>query len=225
MPNNTETRVRIQGDCQQIDMMYSKLKDLEEAKTLEKQQVGFLEQFIGDSVSTMSDSEKTELVSPIGMPRWYAKRIEHWGTKWDVYNIKNVKVKTIPEAGGFPESSVLTCVWHTAWTPCIPAIVELSKQLNVDIVLEYLDEGLFFVGRTTIIDGKINLEQDYDGNDVYRGMYELFGKDFYFDWVKGFAELVDNDFKDDVFEKAKEYLDTENLSKLASILGIAIIVE
>lgn len=225
MPNNTETRVRIQGDFLQIDMMYSKLKSLEEAKTLEEQKVGFLEQFIGDPVSPLSDFEKQELMPPMGMPRWYEKRIEHWGTKWDVYNIRDVKVKTIPEAGGFPESSILTCAWHTAWSPCIPAMVELSKQLNVDIVLEYIDEGLFFVGRTTIINGKVNLEQDYDGNDVYRGMYELFGKDFYFDWIKGFEEDVDNDFKDDIFENAKEYLDKEDLSKLASILGIAIIVE
>ena len=218
MPNHTETKVRIQGEPHIVDAMYGKLKSLV-GDNGHADNIGFLEEFIGDPCRNLSDLEK-EWKDENGMPRWYGERLNHWGTKWDVYHVKNVKVDFLPAHAGFDEARVLTCLWDTAWSPCIPAMVTLSRKFNVDITLEYIDEGLFFVGRTTIINGEINLVQDYDGQDVYRGMYELFGSEHFFDWLEGIKEYIDDDFKDEIHGNAKDYVSENDFKKVTHILGM-----
>lgn len=207
MPNHTETKVRIQGASPTIDAMFGKLKELSETPTADK---GFLEQFIGDPAKGLSDEEHNEKEEN-GMPKWYAARLNAWGTKWDVYDISNVEVEFVPEHAGFEKSSILKCVWNTAWSPCVPALKELSRRYNVDIVIEYVDEGLFFVGRTTIMHGEINLVQDYSGKDVYRGMYELFGSNHFFEWLDGQRGFIDKDFHDEILESFDVFIDDEEL--------------
>jgi hypothetical protein len=223
MPNHTETKVRIQGAPHIIDAMYGKLKSLV-GDNGHNNNIGFLEQFIGDPSRNLGEVERN-LKSENGMPNWYAERLNHWGTKWDVYHVQDVQVDFLPQHAGFEELRVLTCLWNTAWSPCIPAMVTLSRKFNVDITLEYIDEGLFFVGRTTIINGEINLEQDYDGKDVYRGMYELFGREHYFDWLEGIKEFVDDDFKDEIHGDAKNYVSEEDFKKVTHILGMNKVTE
>ena len=209
MPNHTETKVRIQGAPPVIDDMFNKLEELS-ILPLDGMDKGFLEHFIGDPANGMSESERN-IKEANGMPKWYAARLNAWGTKWDIYKISNVERQFVPEYAGFEKSSVLTCVWHTAWSPCVPALQELSRRYDVDIVIEYIDEGLFFVGRTTIMKGEINLVQDYSGKDVYRGMYELFGAEHFFEWLSSQQGFIDKDFHDEILESFHVFVDDEKL--------------
>jgi hypothetical protein len=209
MPNHTETKVRIQGAPPVIDAMFNKLEELSNTPGNSKD-TGFLEQFIGDPANEMSESEKN-IKGIHGMPKWYSARLNAWGTKWDIYDISNVERQFVPEYAGFEKSSVLTCVWNTAWSPCVPALEELSRRYDVDIVIEYVDEGLFFVGRTTIMNGEINLVQDYSGKDVYRGMYELFGAEHFFEWLRSQQGFIDKDFHDEILESFDVFVDDEKL--------------
>lgn len=166
MPNNTYTEVTIQGPPLTIKDMGSHL-----AKTAIPNprstvpMPGFLATYLGDPSNGPDD------------PDWYDKRIKAWGTKWDIYDVQNVQTDYVAAHGGFEESRILKCVWHTAWSPCIAAMLKLSKDYKVDITLRYVDEGYLYVGSAVIIDGELNNMRDYSKHDVYTGIWHVFGKE------------------------------------------------
>lgn len=224
MPNHTETKVRIQGAPNVVKLMYDKLLSLVGDDGHSKN-IGFLEQFVGDPVKNLSEAELAnepshDNVLKRGMPKWYSARLDAWGTKWDVYHVCDVHIEYIPEHAGFAASAVLTCVWDTAWSPCIPAMCALSRLHDVDIVISYVDEGLFFVGRTTIIAGEENLREDYDGYDIYRGIYELWGEEHFFEWLEGMASVIDADQASEVLDNFELYqANTELIERIKQVLN------
>ena len=107
----------------------------------------------------------------------FSGNTEAWGTKWDVYEVRDVAISVQHKFHGFEAETTLTCKWHTAWSPCIEAMHTLSNLYGVSVKLTYIDEGGFYVGTTTIMDGATNYEESYSGDDVPEGMYKLFGAD------------------------------------------------
>lgn len=186
----------MQGKPHIIDAFYGKLNAL--ASKDDDSNKGFLTEFLGDPADKYDPDE------------WYGARIQHWGSKWDVYDIRNVSVDSVPETAGFEASRIVRCHWHSAWSPPIPAMLALSRKYDVDITLKYLDEGLFYVGQTTVIAGEINKETNYDGENVYRGVYEVFGKKFFFE----LCHEMDREYLGKIYKLSKDFADRATRAKL-----------
>lgn len=195
MPNHTYTEVRIQGQPFVIDAFASHLSDL--ASDDNETNTGFLELFLGDPAKG-------------GHEDWYNLRINEWGTKWDVYRISDVKTDYIPFTAGFMASRIVTCKWASAWSPPIPALLKLSKKYDVDIIARYADEFLNYVGQHTIIDGEENKVLHYEEDDVYRGVFEVFGPDHLLDVVAH----ENPEWQKHVYKMARKFADKHTLSRL-----------
>lgn len=217
MPNNVYTEVKIQGEPYLIDAMYGKLRQIEDPKA--KEGFGFLETFVGDPTKGMTDEQKSaQVVSegfPVKMSRWYRDRLEAWGTKWDIYDVTVQSVDFVPTHGGFEASRILKCTWHTAWSPCVEALLTMSNAHNVDFQIRYIDECLNYVGTCTIIDGEVNKEANYESEDVYQGLYEVFGADH----LISYCECMEPDYvKTSVLKQAKQFADKKTLKRLKEII-------
>lgn len=192
-----------------MDAVYAKLSELAADTRYNDKKPGFLAEFIGDPAENLpADTEITIL--NVGMPRWYRNRLDSWGTKWDVYHLQDVQTEIVAEHAGFDASRIVTCKWDTAWSPCIPAMLKLSAKYDIDVQLKYLDEGLFYCGQTTIIKGETNLIKDYEGEDVYRGVYEVFGKDYFLDLMYE----MDIEYLKSILKLAKKFADKQTIHKL-----------
>jgi len=217
MPNHTYTEVRLQGDLPIMDAVYSELKTMTGLPGSERK--GFLKEFIGDP-GTMSDTSglddlidlQDHPVTEISrtMPHWYEQRLKYWGTKWDVYHIRDVHTDIVAAHAGFAASRIVTCKWETAWSPCIPAMLLFSAKYGIDVQLKYLDEGLYYAGHATIINGEINHGKDYDGDDVYRGIYEVFGKDHFI----GLMYDLQIEYLQSIMKLIKRFADRETVKLL-----------
>jgi len=215
MPNNTDTRVSIEGPLYIIDAMTTKLKECTKHNGTTKE-IGFLETFVGDPANKLLEEDRNKKDAD-GMPYWYESRINGWGTKWDVYHVSLVERKFFPAHAGFDAYAQVTCVWNTAWSPCMPAMRTLSRLYDLIIKLDYVDEGLFYVGHTTIINGKDNLVRDYSGKDVYQGIYELFGSERFFEFFQ--ESLYEPDYSEEILEAAKKFVTEPHYKKLVKVLS------
>jgi hypothetical protein len=88
---------------------------------------------------TFLDFEKIAPM-PSDVEDWYDWRNEHWGTRSNSY-----EGQVTEEGIGF----------NTAWSPPIPAIVELAKQIGKSLRLIYDEPGMDFCGELIVAaDGK-----------------------------------------------------------------------
>lgn len=78
---------------------------------------------------------------------WYKWSIQHWGTKWNAYEIKEWEYY----------SDFQTIHYQTAWNPPAAFFVYVSKLYPLLTFLnEYADEGGRFIGYHTIQNGQID---------------------------------------------------------------------
>jgi hypothetical protein len=130
MPNHTDNRVILSHeDSQQIDMIYN--------------------------IMNTDDTELCNYLVPeprddAGEPTsgWYDWRLEHWGTKWDIYNATCDRM----------DANTLVLSFDTAWSPPIP-IYDKLVDMGFEVNARYLDEGWMYVGE--YIDGN-----DWNTGDV-----------------------------------------------------------
>jgi len=85
-----------------------------------------------ESQSTWSEREEENLKNH-GHRDWHSWACGNWGTKWNTYD------------NNFTETSVS---FSSAWSPPIGALAELAKITKEAWILEYLEEGCDFIGRT-----------------------------------------------------------------------------
>lgn len=201
MPNHTYTQVRIEGKPAILDAFYGKLKSL--ADDASEENFSFLTEFLGDP----ADDERH-------LENWYNARLITWGTKWDVYQVSDVQIKTLDAVAGFPTTRELKCIWHTAWSPPIKAMLLLSKKFDVDVQLKYIDEGLGYVGETTIINGDINKERVCESDEVYRGLYEIFGVEHFM----SIMEEMDIDYLQHIYIMSTEFASEDVQHKLEKLI-------
>ena len=130
MPNHTDNRVILShDDSQQIDNIYN--------------------------VMNTDDTELCNYLVPeprddAGEPTsgWYDWRLEHWGTKWDIYNATCERM----------DANTLVLSFDTAWSPPIPVFDKLV-DMGFEVSARYLDEGWMYIGE--YIDGN-----DWTTDDV-----------------------------------------------------------
>jgi len=134
MPNHTDNRVILShNDSQQIDMIYNIMNtdDTPLCQTL----------------IPMPKALECTQGSSDG-PNWYNWRLEHWGTKWDVYETHCTRI----------DANTLQLTFYTAWSPPIPVFDKLV-DMGFEVNARYLDEGWMYVGE--YIDGN-----DWTTDDV-----------------------------------------------------------
>ena len=128
MPNHTDNRVILShDDSQQIDAIYN--------------------------VMNTDDTELLNHIIPMPPEEeiasgWYDWRLEHWGTKWDIYNATCERM----------DANTLVLSFDTAWSPPIP-IYDKLVEMGFEVNARYLDEGWLYVGE--YIDGN-----DWSTGDV-----------------------------------------------------------
>jgi len=130
MPNHTDNRVILShDDTQMIDNIYN--------------------------IMNTDDTELCNYLVPeprddAGEPTsgWYDWRLEHWGTKWDIYNATCDRM----------DANTLVLSFDTAWSPPIP-IYDKLVDMGFEVNARYLDEGWLYVGE--YIDGN-----DWSTGDV-----------------------------------------------------------
>lgn len=105
---------------------------------------------------------------------WYGWRVQNWGTKWEGYN------------GQFNEDHT-TFTFNTAWSPPLPVIKKLAELTGKTLVLEYIEEGMFFCGKYTA-----GREYDHDEfyNDIKSAPQELKDSLGYVPWEE--EETINN---------------------------------
>ena len=134
MPNHTDNRVILShDDSQQIDMIYNIMNadDTPLCQTLIPMPKAL------EGTQGLSDS-----------PNWYDWRLQHWGTKWDVYETHCTRI----------DANTLQLTFYTAWSPPIPVYDKLV-DMGFEVNARYLDEGWMYAGE--YVDG-----DDWTTDDV-----------------------------------------------------------
>ena len=103
-----------------------------------------------DDIYNVMNTDNTELCNYLipeprddagePMSGWYDWRLEHWGTKWGIYNATCERM----------DANTLVLSFDTAWSPPIPVFDKLV-EMGFEVSARYLDEGWLYVGE--YIDG------------------------------------------------------------------------
>lgn len=112
------------------------------------------------------DKKVQMLINKYGHEDWYNWRIANWGTKWDASDMQGISIN---------EDEQLSLWFASAWSPPLGWVKVASERFTcLNFVITYMEEGVGFCGRFSVIDGFENIEdveieyQDDDGNTVIR---------------------------------------------------------
>lgn len=110
-------------------------------------------------IEEVRGSEKQPLSFQRIMPKpddvedWYQWQIEHWGTKWDMYDGTTVDTS---------DPLAVHYFFETAWSPPIPIVYKLSALYHdVTVTISYLEEQ-GWGGELTLRNGEIIAEKSWD---------------------------------------------------------------
>lgn len=106
-------------------------------------------------------SDGSQMANPLN---WYNWNINNWGTKWDVAVSDNEKYPEteLEELVTNGENLVLVYKFNTAWSPSIPALLELSSQYPKTLLTLEWEEEQGFGGQVEFLHGDIISEINYD---------------------------------------------------------------
>ena len=76
---------------------------------------------------------------------WYDWRVAHWGTKWDM-----AEVQIDPIVPALNNKWQVTMYYQTAWSPNGDFWEYVCKKGPFEVELQYLEEGMNFIGEATI---------------------------------------------------------------------------
>lgn len=109
------------------------------------------------------DFEKLHPMPPGNDDDWYNWRCKNWGTKWNAYDVGNwINYDTSSTLNGNSEKNN-SIHYNTAWSPATPFYLHVSKSYpELSFTHEFADEGGGFVGRKTIKNGIITVDDNYD---------------------------------------------------------------
>jgi len=131
-----------------------------------------------------SEEEKTEaykkheadLIARFGYSCAYDFHVEVWGTKWDACHVMKHDIEKTGKAFS------LCYTFDTAWAPCEPVLIEISRQYpGLKITAEFEEEGglfetyeaTFFAGEKTgevLIEREDEDEEDEDEDEEGDGL-------------------------------------------------------
>ena len=162
MPNHTDNRVILShADSQMIDDIYN-VMNTEDAE------------LCNHLIPMPKELEGT--TSPSDTPNWYDRRLENWGTKWDVYETHCTRI----------DANTLNLNFYTAWSPPIPVFDKLV-DMGFEVNARYLDEGWEYIG-------EYNDGDDWCTTDVESVVEDYPELDFEFGIGERIAEYADLPF-------------------------------
>ena len=96
----------------------------------------------------------TRLLQTYGAPDWFTWAVDHWGTKWEPYDVERTE----------PDDTTLEYHFCTAWSPLSDQLIEtMSKRFpSLLLKLSYEEPGMAFEGHCNAQDGQI-LESECHG--------------------------------------------------------------
>lgn len=114
---------------------------------------------------------------------WYNWSIENWGTKWDLHEISDYGLedveKAIAENKGDDELQV-SYYFDTAWSPCSPVVVAMSKQFpNLSFEHAYEEDGEAYAGIDTYEAGECIKELHNEDGKIREFLEKHFGREYY----------------------------------------------
>lgn len=91
---------------------------------------------------------------------WYSWNNRNWGTKWDVAGSDDTQL--VDEVSEEEGNLSIVYRFDTAWSPPVPAMIELSKLVpNCVVTLEW-EEEQGFGGEIEFVNGEITSDSEYD---------------------------------------------------------------
>lgn len=75
---------------------------------------------------------------------WYSWRIKNWGTKWvpEVYGLDNTDTQ-------------ISLSFQSAWSPPLPLLQTISDKAQCEVLIDYYEIGMDFVGAALIVNGTV----------------------------------------------------------------------
>ena len=147
MPNYCSNTVVVSGDAAEVAKFNEWLGDgkalLNKINPTPQILVETMSGFYGDDEKQKELEQKEQSnLEQFGYKNWYDWNIGNWGTKWDVD-------AEIDDFSSCEEQVIMS--FQSAWSPPTNAMVSLSEMFpNLTIRHSYLEEGVGFVGVTTI---------------------------------------------------------------------------
>lgn len=125
-----------------------------------------------------------------------------YGTKWD-FDLREANLNQVDE-------DCITLAPSTAWSPPSEFCEKLAKKFNVEIVLQYEEGGVGFVGKELFTNEGMVEQEFYD--NYYEGLYFLDKETF---WSMVDYELDDlDDITEEEFINKFPYLDEADQKQL-----------
>lgn len=148
MPNHTDNRIILEHkDPKEITYIWE-IFQLEDTPFC--QMIIPMPRELENTTSPCPEGVKQPVID--GHDNWYDWRVEHWGTKWDIYDADCERI----------DDNTLQIYFSSAWSPPVP-VFERLVDMGFDIDARYLDEGWMFIGQFTAQDGVVD---DYCTSDV-----------------------------------------------------------
>jgi hypothetical protein len=134
---------------------------------------------------------------------WYEWSIKNWGTKWDLD--PNGVGASFYEDDAHKLYEQYYC-FSTAWSPCVLAVQEMSKQFpDLDITHRYYEEGVLFAGEVSFSKGEIVEESFLDGSKVgiksfRKYLEDIIGNEYTNECPECGCSIEECEIEDDDFE-------------------------
>jgi len=101
-----------------------------------------------------NDKDPEEMRKKYGAPDWYDWNIQNWGTKWNAVDRCIIS----------QYDNEIALSYLTAWSPPIEFWEKLTELYpDIEVYMEFIDEGYCFVGDATIRDGVVIELNEFEG--------------------------------------------------------------
>jgi hypothetical protein len=163
VPNHTDNRVVLSHDKRQMIDMICNIMDDKETPLCQ---------------TLIPMPNKLEDTNPMNeKPNWYDWRLEHWGTKWDIYDASYQRIG----------DKTLALYFHTAWSPPFRIFDKLA-DMGFEFTARYLDEGWFYIGEYNSWGNHVHFNNVDDVIKEYPELdYEFFISDTVYEMEKSNA--------------------------------------
>lgn len=111
-----------------------------------------------------------------GFHYWYDWCSAHWGTKWGDYEgYSDFDPDDHPE--NYPADDEIYTLFYShqsAWGPCLEGWKRISEMLDLDIFIDYYEEGNGFRGQFRCVNGKVLLDKSWDmGPEDFLELFDM----------------------------------------------------
>ena len=177
MPNWCNNNISISGPISKIRPMFEAACDDANDETGLLNFMCPMPSALNDTTSPTPPDSEQPVVD--GHTDWYSWRVDRWGTKWEVSS-EGLEYSEDTENG----TAEITGWFDSAWAPPIGAVQAYGEaNPDVEIVLDYHEPGMCFVGRATVSEGELDDHYVEYSEATSKTVRELIGEDYDDNWA------------------------------------------